>query len=221
MSDSGPWLQTELHFRRGESSKVWERLIEATFAWDPRFRPSHVERLSDLGGEELVDWTPGVRSALAQRLANGPRVTWVLSGNQSLHSLQIRGYEDEVGIGLTQPKPEGSLVDHLHRILGAFEGGLTPAFATMYNPDTAEPGSGTNTLSRVRRVDPIMYFDNRAADGAGGLTRLRKAPCRVIESANGLILVTREGSVDEPTESDNVSRDKVAAFLGAGTLVIP
>jgi hypothetical protein len=218
---SNPVLQMDLHFRHNADLSVWARLLEAIFGWDPRLRPTHVERLSDPDASGKPEpWTEERAAELARRCAGERRPAWRLfSDRQEGAALAVSREKFGVEISLIIPPPARELPSHLEESLRISRQAGAPAGLVLLldrgwkgRPDYLVFGTW-----KVEAVPPLLYLDRQAVGRAGGRARVLAAPCPVVEMEHGgLLLAVRVPPWGPPSQAHRDRTAAVERHLGVG-----
>jgi hypothetical protein len=207
-----------LRFRLGEPAARWAHLLDAVVAWDPALRPTQVERLSELEVDELRPWSDALAGELAARLADGPRLAWLLTAGDRRRSLQVRRLVDEVQLVVIEPIAP-SPAARFASLVDAIAGSDAPAVALGFGHDAErETDAVLDGLAATATLPPLLYLDGKATAHLGGLARLQAAPCDVRTVAGGVLLVVRETLCADPDDDEQARYEAVRAFLGMGPL---
>ena len=194
-----PLLGIELRFRAGPPPQAWEGVLQATLAWAPQLQPTHVDRLSDMDALEAEPWSTGRVSELARRLANESNLAWMLfQADTEVAGITMRRKEDEVEMSIRLPwqseKPSASsgVRDELLRLLHALESSVCPALGMAYDANSPDAEMIMQGMRGLKDIPPLLYLDAGSAACAGGIERLRRAPCETLDApCGGILLVIR------------------------------
>lgn len=209
-------LAVELRFRPHPSAAAWSGLFASLLAWEPRLRPTHVEKSEHYHLDEPEPWTPEMAAELAARCAGEDRFAWTLLNPGEGCAMTFDRRSVEVAVSLALPRP-ASPPTFFPTLLEALREGIRPSLAMLfdlYSRQDAEVMS--QGLRGLKTVPPILYLDAWAVERAGGRARLRNAPCEVLETPDGgLLLVTRASLWEPPTAAEAERQRAVQQHLGA------
>jgi hypothetical protein len=215
-----PILGVELRFRANPDPGAWAKLLEAILAWEPRLRPTHVERRDAPDAPEPVPWTPQLADELARRCAGGRRPAWVLTNErQEVGALVVARQRPEVEVDVTLPAPPSELPAYLAGLLRACrQAGMPVPLALLFDawlddqPDYLRFGTW-----KLEAVPPLLYLDERVVERAGGRGRVLAAPCPVVEMEHGgLLLSVRVPPWGPPSPTHRDRTAAVERHLGVG-----
>jgi hypothetical protein len=210
-------LAVELRFRIDASPSVWSNLLASLVSWEPRLRPTHVEKFSDLDSYGPEALKPETVAELAGRCVAEEYFIWGLTNvNERYFGMTFVRRPGEVAVSIAMPRPAIPLHTFLSTLLDALRGSVRPSLAMLFNLLSKQDAEVMSQgLSGLKDVPPILYLDDWAVVRAGGRDHLRNAPCEVLDMpGGGLLLITRPSLWDEPTAADLERKRAVQQHLG-------
>jgi hypothetical protein len=171
---------------------------------------------------EAEPWSTGRAPELARRLANENNLAWMLSReDDEVAGITMRRKEDEVEMSIRLPwqsqKPlTGSGVpDELLRLLHALESSVCPALGMAYDANSPDAEMIMQGIHGLKGIPPCLYLDARSAACAGGIERLRRAPCETRNApCGGILLVIRPLPWGPPSPEEQNLIIAVRNYLG-------
>ncbi len=218
-------LGIELRFRAGPLPQVWKGVLQAVLAWAPELQPTHVDRLSDMDALEAEPWSVGRISELANRLTNEINLAWMLfRADDEVAGVAMRRKGDEVEMSIRLPwhSKEQLTSSYLHdeflRLLRALESSVCPALGMAYDAHSSDAELIMQGLRGLKDIPPLLYLDAGSAARAGGIERLRRAPCETLDApCGGILLVIRPLPWGPPTQEEQQPINAVRVYLGVTT----
>jgi hypothetical protein len=193
----------------------WESALAAVLGWEPRLQPTHVDRLSDTDAEEPEPWLDSYWEVLARKCASEERFAWLLSRVDAERigmSVARRGAGVEMSLAV--PRPPRDLRSYFLALLEALRGVAPPAIVALFARGSDDAEVMLQGLRGLKDLPPWLYLDARALLRIGGVTRLRDAPCEVVDAPGGLLLVSRSSPWGAPSTQERERVEASKRYMG-------
>ena len=209
-------LGIELRFWPSGSMEVWKQTFSAVFTWNPLLHPTHVDRLSDVDAEQPEPWSDALLAEMIRRCAEGQQFSWMLFSEKNEDiGITVARRQHEVEMSMAVPRPTEDLPNYFFGLLDALKGGASIGLGMLFDRESEDAECMMQGLRGVKDISPLLYLDSRALERAGGISRLRNAPCKVIDApSGGLLLVIRTLVWVAPSDDDKAQIRAVKEFLG-------
>jgi hypothetical protein len=215
MSTEEQRLALELRFHADGSAHHCANLFNSLVAFDPRMKPTHVEKTEHFHLDEPELWTPEMAGELAAKCAGTDRFSWTVLNPGSRCAMTFERRRGELAISEAMPQPTVALPLLMRDLSEALQGEPSLRLAMLFDLFSTEDAEVMSEgLHGLKHVPPILYLDGRAVERAGGRARLLRTPCEVEEIRDGLLLIVRSTLWDPETPEQAQQRQAVAEFLG-------
>ncbi len=206
-------LRVELCFRPNPFAARWLQVLPVVWAWEPRVKPSRLERLSDAEFSGRPEpWTEAFAEELARRCASEPPLAWMLFGEEGALRVAHEGSYVKLSVILTPPPVE--LASWFLRLIELFPEEQRPALAMLFDPESKQDGELImQGLDQLFDVPPLFYIDGQAATQLGGLERMKNAPVDVREAPGGLMFLVRP-PIGRALPQDREQAKAMRSYLG-------